>query len=63
MAMSTLTPTKRALMAVTSPDFLRVVRESEAIRSLEYRLDLESLVAGDPVYHPLSLLDVMTTTK
>ena len=62
MATSTLTPTKRSLLAVTSPDFLRVVRESEAIRAMEYRLDLESLVAGDPVYHPLSRYDAMTTT-
>jgi hypothetical protein len=52
--MTTITPSRKSILAVTpTTAFLRAVAETEAIRLMEDRLELDSLVTGDPAYHPL----------
>jgi hypothetical protein len=46
-------PSRKAILAVTDDRFLAIIRETEYVRSMESRLELDSLVTGDPVYHPL----------
>lgn len=53
MAMCNVTPTKRSLLAVTTAAFIRAVAEAEYLQRMEDSLELESLVTGDPAYHPL----------
>ena len=47
------TPSYATILSVTEPDFLDRIRESEYVRLMETRLELESLVVtDDPAYHP-----------
>ena len=51
-----LEPSRKAILATTTAAFLVRLRETEYVRVLEARLEMESLVTDDPVYHPLGSL-------
>ena len=55
MTRRNLEPTRSAILATTTPAFLVRVRETEYVRVMEARLELESLVTDNPVYHPLGI--------
>ena len=44
---------KRRPPPVTCNDFLTRLREIEAVRIMEFSLELNALTCDDPVYHPI----------